>query len=245
MEFSWLPPKFTGTRVIRYRLTTRNSRGHRCWQLDPTTRTFRFNDTSGFQAGENFKFVITAEPIKRDESRSINMKLEDALACPSEPILRPLKNNVVPLGTNTSFHCKFQVEPNPSAKIKWFFGENRLKCAEWWEIRISDNFPGIQFSEDRRTPHIIAATKENEGCYVLLASNEFGESIEKGYLKVSTPNVIDQKRKTFWEALSPFTGFLISMVLVVAAFVILLYNCLNTPTPPDVVMPLTANSSSN
>jgi len=152
---------------------------------------------------------------------------------------------VVPIGTNISFHCKFQDVPYPKAKIKWFFSKDKIKCLLWQEI--FGRTPGVRLSKDRRTLQIIGATKEHVGCYVLQASNGVGDaSVEKGYLDVNSSIVIDPKRKPFWEAVGPLFGLLIgTVVLVVAAFVIVMYKCLNTPKFHEVVMPLKDNASSN
>ena len=244
-EFMWDPPKSNS--VLRYRFSTYVGSVHRCFQLPNTRRKFRFNESVGFLTGKPFKYTMVSQPVKRQEDGTISVEMMDAPACPMEPQLEPLQNIVVRQGQNVSFKCEFENPPFPPPRITWYFSSDKVACNKKQEIKNRQSWveKGLALSKDKRTLHVLEASKAHVGCYTLQASNGMGDpQVEKGYLDLNMSTIIDPKKKPFWEAVGPLFGLLVgTVVLVVAAFVIVMYKCLNTPKFREVAMPLKPDSS--
>ena len=75
-KFTWDSPKPSTTPVSGYCLFTWDKE-HHCFQLDSETRSFIYNRTQP----SGMKFVIAAQPLKRDKSGAIRLELKRAPKC--------------------------------------------------------------------------------------------------------------------------------------------------------------------
>ena len=173
-EVRWEPPPPGMHPVVDYRLaffTDGIVELAKCFKIHRDQRYFIFNEENGFETGQYYTFLLTAEPIL-----GLLDQLRKEMNCPVDLlILNDLPNVYINTSGSNVFNCSFTGYPAPD-EFTWKFTPD---LQNFINHTILHNNEHIKITKDNSstTLTVSRATKAHEGRYTCYIRNYFGSEV--------------------------------------------------------------------